>query len=436
MCRLKGFARFLQVAFLCGITFSLTSSQKCDERNCKLPSCRCPAVHVPGGLEPSDIPQMVLITFDDAVNWENWDYYMQLFPKDGSRRNPNGCPISATLFVSHNFTDYCMVQKLHARGMEIADHSITHKLPREWWSVSTKEELQYEILNQRDNLADYGHIPYEDIRGWRSPFLQPNGDNQFDILYKNNFTYDATMTYPFPRNLYSPVLWPFTMDFPWSIACNIDPCPQNTYPDFWVVPVVTLMDYREHLPCSYVDFCTNKPRNQDETFEFLWKNFMRNYRTNRAPLYINLHSVWFDENNYNLESMDQFIQRLVAMDDVYIVNVYDAIKWTKNPQNLQSVKNFEDWQCTWTEDKEDKQFCEFTFRPRTTPRPKPTTTTSSLTEKTTKTKHPKPPTDTKGHENDVTPNGFIPWFRRTTSSAPRCSSAIGLLIMIFVIYIL
>jgi hypothetical protein len=58
---------------------------------------------------------MVLITFDDAVNWDNWELYLRLFPPDGSRRNPNGCPIGATFFVSHNFTDYCMVRKLHAR---------------------------------------------------------------------------------------------------------------------------------------------------------------------------------------------------------------------------------------------------------------------------------------------------------------------------------
>lgn len=416
---------------------TLVSSQasQCDERNCKLPSCRCPAVHVPGGFEPSDIPQMVLITFDDAVNWENWDYYMQLFPKDGSRKNPNGCPISTTLFVSHNFTDYCMIQKLHARGMEIADHSITHKLPREWWSISTKEELEWEILSQRENLADYGHIPVEDIRGWRSPFLQPNGDNQFEILFHNNFTYDATMTYPFPRNLYSPVLWPFTMDFPWSIACNIDPCPQNTYPEFWVVPVVTMMDYREHLPCSYVDFCTNKPRNQDETLEFLWKNFMRNYRTNRAPYYVNLHSVWFDENDYNLEAMDQFIQRLVDMDDVYVVTVYDAIKWMRNPTPLRNMKDFEPWKCTWTPEKEDRQFCEFTFRPRTTPRVRKTTTTTPSSEKTTLKKHPKSPNVPDDNENSITPDGFRPWVRRNSAQMPRLSAIAGLLTVILAFWL-
>ena len=64
------------------------------------------------------------------------------------------------------------------------------------------------------------------------------------MLYRNNFTYDATMTYPFPRNVYSPVMWPFTLDFSYTLVCNIQPCPNKTYPGFWIIPVVVMMDYR------------------------------------------------------------------------------------------------------------------------------------------------------------------------------------------------
>ena len=41
---------------------------------CTLPECFCSVdgTLVPGGLSPKDIPQMVIITFDDAVNDENW----------------------------------------------------------------------------------------------------------------------------------------------------------------------------------------------------------------------------------------------------------------------------------------------------------------------------------------------------------------------------
>lgn len=52
------------------------------------------------------------------------------------------------------------------------------------------------------------------------------------------------MTYSFPKNLYSPVLWPFTMDFGYTLVCNIARCPKRSYPGLWVVPVVVVMDYR------------------------------------------------------------------------------------------------------------------------------------------------------------------------------------------------
>ena len=114
----------------CNLSFILevSSQQPCNPTRCTAPDCRCSGINIPGGFHPEEIPQMVLLAFDDAVNWDNWDYYSRLFPPDGNRKNPNGCPITMTLFVSHNYTDYCMVRKLHGRGIEIADHSLTHQV--------------------------------------------------------------------------------------------------------------------------------------------------------------------------------------------------------------------------------------------------------------------------------------------------------------------
>ena len=43
-----------------------------------------------------------------------------------NRTNPNGCPIKATFYVSHEWTDYTMVHDLYRAGHEIASHTITH----------------------------------------------------------------------------------------------------------------------------------------------------------------------------------------------------------------------------------------------------------------------------------------------------------------------
>lgn len=76
-----------------------------------------------GGLKVKDVPQLVLLTFDDSVNDLNKDLYKDLF--ENGRLNPNGCPIAATFYVSHEWTDYGQVQSLYADGHEIASHTIS-----------------------------------------------------------------------------------------------------------------------------------------------------------------------------------------------------------------------------------------------------------------------------------------------------------------------
>lgn len=80
------------------------------------------------GLKRKEIPQMILLTFDDAVNDLNFPLYQEIFDSNDRkpiRTNPNGCPIRATFFVSHEWTDYSKVQTLYARGHEIGSHSVT-----------------------------------------------------------------------------------------------------------------------------------------------------------------------------------------------------------------------------------------------------------------------------------------------------------------------
>lgn len=98
---------------------------RCDANNCTLPDCFCSVdgTLIPGNLKVEETPQMVILTFDDAVNNENWDIYERIFLPN--RTNPNGCPISTTFYLSHEYTNYRHVQKLWNNGHEIGIHSIT-----------------------------------------------------------------------------------------------------------------------------------------------------------------------------------------------------------------------------------------------------------------------------------------------------------------------
>ena len=94
------------------------------------------------------MPQLIYITFDDAVNDENWKLYQdRIFPE--KYKNPNGCPIHGTFYVSHEYTNYAMVNKLWNQGHEISVHSITHRTPESWWEgKKTLENTDLGSLNE------------------------------------------------------------------------------------------------------------------------------------------------------------------------------------------------------------------------------------------------------------------------------------------------
>jgi hypothetical protein len=69
----------------------------CDPAVCVLPDCFCSddGTTIPGDVPAKDVPQMITITFDDAINNNNIDLYREMF--NGKRKNPNGCDIKSTV---------------------------------------------------------------------------------------------------------------------------------------------------------------------------------------------------------------------------------------------------------------------------------------------------------------------------------------------------
>jgi hypothetical protein len=69
----------------------------CDPAVCVLPDCFCSedGTTIPGDLPSKNVPMMITITFDDAINNNNINLYKEIF--NGKRKNPNGCNIKATV---------------------------------------------------------------------------------------------------------------------------------------------------------------------------------------------------------------------------------------------------------------------------------------------------------------------------------------------------
>ncbi|XP_014276543.1 trichohyalin [Halyomorpha halys] len=310
------------------------TAAKCRKDVCLLPDCYCGGKDVPGELTPEETPQIVLLTFDDSVNDLNKGLYSDLFDK--GRVNPNGCPIGATFYVSHEWTDYSQVQNLYAGGHEIASHSVSHSFGEQF----SQKKWTREIAGQREILAAYGGVKLEDIRGMRAPFLAVGGNKMFKMLYDSNFTYDSSM--PVYEN--RPPSWPYTLDYKVFHDCMIPPCPTKSYPGIWEVPMVMWQDLNGGR-CSMGDACSNPPTS-DGVYKMLIKNFERHFTTNRAPFGLFYHAAWFTQPHHK-EGFISFLDTINKMPEVWIITNWQAIQWVRDPTPLSRLGSFAPFQCNY-----------------------------------------------------------------------------------------
>ncbi|XP_071561542.1 uncharacterized protein Cda5 isoform X1 [Temnothorax nylanderi] len=305
---------------------------KCRRDVCLLPDCSCGGSDIPGGIPNEQTPQIVLLTFDDAVNDLNKPLYSELF--ENGRKNPNGCPIAATFYVSHEWTDYSQVQNLYADGHEMASHTVSHSFGEQF----SARKWAREVAGQREILAAYGGVKLEDVKGMRAPFLSVGGNNMFKMLWDTNFTYDSSM--PIYEN--RPPSWPYTLDYKLFHDCMIPPCPTRSYPGLWEVPMVMWQDLNGGR-CSMGDACSNPPT-PDGVYKMLIKNFERHYTTNRAPFGLFYHAAWFTQPHHK-EGFLSFLDTIVAMDDVWVITNWQALQWIRNPTPLALLHTFEPFGC-------------------------------------------------------------------------------------------
>ncbi|CAH0562127.1 unnamed protein product [Brassicogethes aeneus] len=312
------------------------TAAKCRKDVCLLPDCSCGGKEIPGNIPVEETPQMVLITFDDAVSDLNKQYYIDLF--ENGRTNPNGCPISATFYVSHEWTDYSHVQNLYADGHEMASHTVSHSFGEQF----SQKRWTREVAGQREILSAYGGVHLEDVRGMRAPFLSVGGNKMFKMLYDSNFTYDSSM--PIYEN--KPPSWPYTLDYKLFHDCMIPPCPTRSYPGVWEVPMVMWQDLNGGR-CSMGDACSNPP-DSDGVFKMLTKNFQRHYTTNRAPFGLFYHAAWFTQPHHK-EGFIKFIDSILAMKDVWLVTNWQALQWVRDPTPSGRLGNFQPFQCDFSD---------------------------------------------------------------------------------------
>lgn len=109
---------FFVMFVIAAVDLDPNRAPECDTNQCTIPDCFCSAdgTRIPNNIEPTQVPQMVTLTFNGAVNVDNIDLYEEIF--NGNRQNPNGCQIKGTFFVSHKYSNYAAIQELHRKDMK------------------------------------------------------------------------------------------------------------------------------------------------------------------------------------------------------------------------------------------------------------------------------------------------------------------------------
>jgi hypothetical protein len=287
-----------------------------------------PSVEPPGGLAPSNTPQIVLLTFDDSVTSNSHRLVQGILT---NHTNPNGQPIKATFFVSlDSRIDYSLVNALYSSGHEIAIHTMTH-------STSTNTDLstwRREIVGCRKALSDFAAIPLSDITGFRAPYLKFN-DDSFRILAERGFRYDANLQeWPgsYSTNA-SSYLWPYTLDGGVVQSNRTGAFPITPIPGLFEIPLWVLVT--NGVSAVSMDPPDSMGSNEVSA---LWKtNFLHHYLGNRAPLGLFLHATstnqWLSNTNYPWRSaaLNEFIDWTTNYPDVWFITARDLTDFMEFP---------------------------------------------------------------------------------------------------------
>lgn len=330
----------------CTVEEDPNAAKRCDTADCVLPDCFCSAdgTKVPGDMEVGQVPQMIALTFNGAVNIDNIPIYQKIFPDD--LLNPNGCSTKGTFFVSHKYTNYSAVQELHRKGHEIGVFSITRKQEPDYWSRGSYDDWLAEMAGDRLIIERFANITDGSVIGVRAPYLRVGGNTQFQMMNDQFFVYDASIAAP----LASTPVWPYTLLYRMPHKChgNAGHCPSRSHP-IWEMPINELdrrddPDFDERLSgCHLVSSCSNiYERTQFRSL--LEHNFNRHYGTNRAPLSLSFDTAWLKTNKGFTKELAKWMRETLAdHSDVYFVTQLQVIQWMQNPVDINSLRDYPEW---------------------------------------------------------------------------------------------
>lgn len=320
----------------------------CDTSACKLPKCNCASTSPPGGLSPSDVPQFIVYTADDAIQSYTLDSVNQFLAQ---RKNPNGCPPVITYYVSLNYTNYTLVTDWFVAGNEIADHTMTHV------GTPPNDEVDGNLIA----LNALAGIPLSSIIGFRAPYLNYTADT-LKHLAAVGFTYDSSSSASIPvTENYTDAFWPYTLDYGMANDClnGNGLCKgQPKLPGFWEVPMYAMFDTRGqsgvHLMDPWLDPADGSSTvNDSATLAYMQDTFLAHYNGNRQPFGLYTHPIHTATtypgvavSNSTISMINSFLDWAQMKEGVWIVSTEQLLAWVQNPVPLSQLNSFDPLKCS------------------------------------------------------------------------------------------
>ncbi|RDB19529.1 hypothetical protein Hypma_013411 [Hypsizygus marmoreus] len=334
-----------------GITGPTTSPEalgySCDASKCKLPDCNCASTSPPGGLKPSDTPQFIVFSADDAIQSYTLDAVNQFL---AHRKNPNGCAPKMTYFTSLNYTNYTLVTDWYVAGNEIADHTMTH----------VEKPSSDEINGNLIALNSLAGIPLSSITGFRAPYLSYSADT-LKLLRDAQFTYDSSSAASVPvDDPNTDAYWPYTLDngmanncLSVSGTCKGEP----KLPGFWEIPMYAFFDNRgaagPHLMDPWLDTANGAAKvNDSATLEYMKNTFTAHYNGNRQPIGLYTHPIHVSTtypgvstSKTTIDMINAFLDWAQKQQNVWIVSNEQLLDWVRHPAPVSQLDSVNSLKC-------------------------------------------------------------------------------------------
>jgi peptidoglycan/xylan/chitin deacetylase (PgdA/CDA1 family) len=310
----------------------------------------------PGDLLPKQVPQFVVLGFDDNTTSSGIEWALSLLthrknPRPKNKENEStfdGTPLQASFYMNtRGFTDWhednpqnliYAVKKARLAGHEIANHTHNHhadlrddnfdKYTQNILNIKT-ESWQKRIQQCTDLLINESKTPKTAITGFRAPYLVYSRP-MFSAIEKTTFLYDSSIEEGFSSKFDGTNFrWPYTLDKgspghdeSW-VNNEKNPHHVSLKPisGLWELPNYALIIPKDHLAKKYqfkkglwkrmkkhapylgehritgfdYNLWVNAKLNEEEVLAILKYNLDLRLEGNRAPFTFGIHSQYYTD---------------------------------------------------------------------------------------------------------------------------------------------